>query len=966
MALFVLQFANAQTTEITTLQAKSMIDPVTKKPVSIHDPSVVWEPNTERYYLFGSHRAVAWSKDLQKWTGVNKGNETNNYGNSFKVGVAWKTSTSSNAVSKQAFVTPAVKKIHKGGEEMDFPAFNAYEWSKSSVNGYDISGNLWAPDVIYNPTMGKWCMYMSINGESWLSSIVLLTADAIEGPYTYQGPVVICGFRSTAIDFHKTDLELVIGEQRSLPSRYNVGDNWGRRWPHTIDPAVFYDEDGKLWLVYGSWSGGIWMLELDETTGLRDYDVTYPSTNGPSDGVTSDPYYGKKVGGGYYVSGEGPYIEHIGQYYYLFVSYGFYSPDGGYEMRVFRSDKPDGPYKDAAGRSAIFTQYVMNYGTGGSDMRGVKLMGAYNQWGFMTVGECAQGHNSAIAAEDGRSYLVYHTKFNDGTVGHQVRVHQLYQNKQGWLVAAPFEYNGEEITDADVASRQVVDNVEIPGKYQLLLHKYRMDYKNMEEVTPVEIELLADGTVSGAYTGTWEIETGTSYITLKLGTITYVGVLVEGQMDQQTIKTVALTAMAKSGVNVWAYKMRSDYAIAWQVNQQKIPVTANQNVTQNIDLYGVDIVADNVTLGWSSTDPDIISDYGRYNPTGLQADTPLTLTARLTSGDYFWTHDYQVTALSEENAKSGTDWDKGIVAHYGFDDEPLANSVNTTEHAQLLQNGSTALPTLADNEPLRNGNCVRLNFAGHDQESFVKIPNPLYGKELNEGASLSFFVKRADDNAWDALFGLVNGDARLYMTGNLYTGYNNNAGTWIDINHPTVAQPTELSAGTWHFVTVTFSRTVTSTSGGVTVYVDGKRKTNDVFTGKMGETDISKKQEFDYNYIVDHIAASPYLYLGYGSFWGSPDALFDELFVHDRPLSLTEAGGLRQMANRVFTYPNEATGICDAERLNEKGKMINDIRGGVYDLSGRRVCLTPNPQYPNNTHLKKGVYVVNGQKVVVP
>jgi len=954
--LFGLQIANAQTTEITTLQAKNLYKTVNKTPVSVHDPSVVWEPKTKRYYIFGSHRAVAWSKDLQNWTSVAKGNETNNGGHTFKAGVAWKTATSSNAVSKLAFVTPAVTKVLKGGQEVDFPAFNAYEWSNSSVNGYDISGNLWAPDVVWNPTMEKWCMYMSINGESWLSSIVLLTADAIEGPYTYQGPVVICGFRNTSIDFHKTDLELVIGEQKSLPSRYNVGNNWGRRWPHTIDPAAFYDEDGNLWLVYGSWSGGIWMLELDETTGLRDYDVTYPSSNGSSDGVTSDPYYGKKVGGGYYVSGEGPYIEHIGQYYYLFVSYGYYSPDGGYEMRVFRSNKPDGPYKDAAGRSAIFSQYVMNYGTGNSDMRGEKLMGAYNQWGFMTVGECAQGHNSAIAADDGRSYLVYHTKFNDGTVGHQVRVHQLYQNKQGWLVAAPFEYNGEEITDADVASRQVVTDAEIPGKYKMLLHKYRMDYQNMEEVTPVEIELNADGTVSGAYSGTWELEAGTSYLTMKLGTVTYNGVLVEGQMDQKSIKTVTLTAMANSGINIWAYKMRGDYALAWQLNNQKMPVSASQSISQNVDLYGVDMVADNVTLGWNSSQPDIISDYGRYNPTGLQENTPVTLTARMTSGDYFWTQDYNVTALSEENAKSGSDWNKGIVAHYGFDVEPLANSVNSNEHAELLQNGGTALPTLVDNEPLRNGNCVHLNFAGHDQESYVKVVNPLYGKELAEGASLSFFVKRADDNVWDALFGLVNGDARLYMTGNLYTGFNNNVGTWIDINHPTVAQSTELSAGTWHFVTVAFSRTATSTSGGVTVFVDGKRKTNDVFTGKMGETEISKKQEFDYNYIVDHIAASPYLYLGYGSFWGSPDALFDELFVHDRPLSLTEASGLRQMANRVFTYTAETTGICEAMPLKENERMRNGENEKWYDLSGRHI--------DQSQPLRKGLYIVGGRKVI--
>ena len=50
---------------------------------------------------------------------------------------------------------------------------------------------MWAPDVIWNETMGKWCMYMSINGANYRSVIVLLTADDIEGDWTYVGPVSI-------------------------------------------------------------------------------------------------------------------------------------------------------------------------------------------------------------------------------------------------------------------------------------------------------------------------------------------------------------------------------------------------------------------------------------------------------------------------------------------------------------------------------------------------------------------------------------------------------------------------------------------------------------------------------------------------------------------------------------------------------------------------------------------------------
>lgn len=74
--------------------------------------------------------------------------------------------------------------------------FDAYAWSKRGSASYKIDGNMWAPDVIYNENLGKWCMYLSINGDSWYSSIILLTGDQITGPYRYQAPVVISGVRA--------------------------------------------------------------------------------------------------------------------------------------------------------------------------------------------------------------------------------------------------------------------------------------------------------------------------------------------------------------------------------------------------------------------------------------------------------------------------------------------------------------------------------------------------------------------------------------------------------------------------------------------------------------------------------------------------------------------------------------------------------------------------------------------------
>ena len=518
--------------------------------VSVHDPSIVWEPTSQTYYIFGSHRAFAKSKNLMSWQTVS---------------IPWKTATSNNAANRTAFLTPAVKKVTKGGVEVDFPAFNAMEWAKRGNASYNIDGNLWAPDVIYNKTMKKWCMYMSVNGDAWFSSIVLLTADKITGPYLYQGPVVISGFKS-GTSYKDTDLELVIGDQTSLPSRYNVGNNWGRRYPNNIDPCVFYDEDDKLWLTYGSWSGGIWMLELDEGTGLRDYNVDYP-LKGSGDGVTQDPYFGKKIAGGYYVSGEGSYIEHIGDYYYLFVTYGGLAAggvssdynNGGYQMRVFRSQNPDGPYVDSKGSSAIFNSYLLNFGVNENDgNRGVNIFGAYGDWGHQTVGawsERSQGHNSIIAAEDGRIYLVYHTRFQNQGEFHQVRVHQVFLNEEGWLIAAPFEYTGEQIKSNDIPISQQVTNGQIYGKYKLLIHQYKLNHLTKTYTTPVEIVLHGDGTITGAYNGTWTATAGTSYVTINLAGQEYKGVMMEQTLEPTITTTPCFTALRSStGVTIWGYK----------------------------------------------------------------------------------------------------------------------------------------------------------------------------------------------------------------------------------------------------------------------------------------------------------------------------------------------------------------------------------------------------------------------------
>lgn len=631
--------------------------------ISVHDPSIVVDTFTSKttpvYYVYGSHlgRGKTYSShNYRSWTTFRVGEESTDANNSLFAGPSGGTVNYKNAYSLHV-----IKKVKNyRGEEVDFGNFDAHEWQ---YKDYTVQGNQWAPDVIYNKKMRKWCMYMSLNGDHWGSSIVCLTAKSPEGPWTYQGPVVFSGFQGTfehngfaaAEDWKHTDLEIATGET-TLPQRYQVGSSWGSYWPNCIDPCVFYDDEGNLWMGYGSWSGGIFMLKLNEENGLRDYEYTYDyevngvkTQPGSANGrCTSDPYFGKKIAGGYYVSGEASYIEKIGKHWFLFMSYGGFAPDGGYQMRIFRADKPTGPYKDCWGTTAIYDRAVKNYDSNAGDNRGVLLMGGY-QWDTMPVAEIAQGHNSAFTDKEGRSFVVYHTKFNDGSIGHQVRVHQLFLNDEGWLMAAPFEFNGEKVTNQDIATKASVADDDIPGVYQFIRHKYNQSAASKAYQKPVNIQLTADGKITGSLSGTWSRTAGTDYIHLEIGGVTYRGVLVEQSVDYTDVKTLSIAALSSSsgslviGQNnftyqqeVWAVKAKPEVSIAYTKDQIVVPFTdgATINCSQTMPTKGLM----GAKISWKSSDTSVMSTGGVVYKNGH-----VVMTLTISCGDYSYTKEYNLT-----------------------------------------------------------------------------------------------------------------------------------------------------------------------------------------------------------------------------------------------------------------------------------------------------------------------------------
>lgn len=538
------------------------------------------------------------------------------------------------------------------------------------------------------------------------------------------------------------------------------------------------------------------MLKLNPENGLRDYTYKYPyevnnasaTPGSPDRACTSDPYFGKKIAGGYYVSGEASYIQKIGNYYFLFMSYGELQANGGYQMRVFRSDNPTGPYTDPYGTSAIYKSYKLNYTASMADARGMLLFGGY-QWDNMPVAEIAQGHNSAFNDLKGRSFVVYHTRFNNGSEGHQVRMHQLFLNEDGWISAAPNEFHGETITSTDIATRASIADSEIPGDYQFLRHQYFQDTKNKAYETPVNITLTQDGKITGSETGSWTRTAGTDFITLTIADVDYKGVLVKQTLDYTNISSLCIAAVSSSSgavvngknyftyqQNVWASKADAKAAIKYTLDKMSAPFYNGQTITTKPTLPKVGLLG--VNIRWESSNTSVLTDEGVVKGKG-----DVTMTMVLAKDGYEYRKAYNITV--------NADAEPTVPVYY-----PVSTYKNTT--SAWWTNFSTS------NYTLTVGKSMKFQFYNYSNRENNWDNWCLYGANYPHGASgySEYFGVRCDN--WD----------NTTMTNTGCTS-NYNWDTFLsDMDGSLVDMTVNYSSA----YTFTMSATITTTTGSVYSY----------------------------------------------------------------------------------------------------------------------------------------------------
>ena len=299
-------------------------------------------------------------------------------------------------------------------------------WTKSSPENKPGAGYLvWAPHVMYNTTINKWCFYGSTSAWGALQSEIFMgTSDNITGPYT--------------------DITTIA---RSVSTENKV---------NAIDPATFYSPDGTLYMVYGSYQTGIAIKKLnaDGTCigGESKYiaDLNSSLDDGGAKLITTVDGIG---------SGEGPFVKYQNGYYYLYVAYG--GNGWNYTTRVFRSKNPEGPY---AGINGVEADSTLN---NEERMRGNQFMSSYLIQGNSWINS-GTAHNSLFNAQNDKGEIVtlnaVHSRplataetdkmnaVEDGALatrqsdlsGNNTVINMVGYTESGWPVSFPLKYNGTD------------------------------------------------------------------------------------------------------------------------------------------------------------------------------------------------------------------------------------------------------------------------------------------------------------------------------------------------------------------------------------------------------------------------------------------------------------------------------------------------------------------------------------------
>ena len=274
-------------------------------------------------------------------------------------------------------------------------------------------------------------------------------------------------------------------------------------------------------MVYGSFFGGIYMLELYNAG--AEWGLPKPG-QGFGKLVWATP--GENVV-------EGPFVFYNDEtgFYYLFTSHG--DLFSSYNIRVARSKSPNGPYLDIAGADVA--------SDGG---KAYKLAGNYFVDDTEAIG--AIGHG-CVVEKDGEFFSVSHSRHKGRTggltSGHSMWTAKLLFNKDGWPLMSPCRYTGEKARSFKAA--------DLAGTYTV----YFFDNTTTADfMLPAEYVFYRNGKITrdGSKAGSFKVSGG-NYITLKIGNVEFKGAVADcWNTYTNEGGAICVSAVSDSAIMFWA------------------------------------------------------------------------------------------------------------------------------------------------------------------------------------------------------------------------------------------------------------------------------------------------------------------------------------------------------------------------------------------------------------------------------